>query len=296
MAVGQPRGLGAARVDHHQGAAAPAQLGQPPLDARRGHQAAVGGHRVGAQHQQEVGAVDVGHRQQQLMAEHLERRQVVRQLVDRGGRVAVAGAQRAQQRRAVEQHPEVVHVGIAQIDRQGVASVAPANGAQPRGGLVERLAPADLGPPRAPAAQRPAQPVGVVLDVLQGDRLGTDVAAAERIVPVAADGHDPLAGELDLDAADRLAQVAGAVVPVRARRAHERENGQILACPPGAARAPGCCRRPASTAASTSPQSTPLSGPAGRRSPRPRRAPRFWSPGSRGSGRDGPTGPFSPSR
>ena len=90
VAVGQRGGLGASRVHHHQPAAALPQLLEAPLEARRGHHAAVRDDRVGAEDQQVVGAIDVGHRQQQLVAEHQGRRNVVRQLIDRGRRVAVA--------------------------------------------------------------------------------------------------------------------------------------------------------------------------------------------------------------
>ena len=52
----------AARVDHDDAAAALPDRAQPAAHVGRGQQAAVGGERVGAEHQQVVGAVDVGHR------------------------------------------------------------------------------------------------------------------------------------------------------------------------------------------------------------------------------------------
>ena len=56
------RGAAAARIDHDQLAAAGPERAQPAADVGRGHQAAVGGERVGAEHQQVVGPVYVGDR------------------------------------------------------------------------------------------------------------------------------------------------------------------------------------------------------------------------------------------
>ena len=60
--VGLARGLGAARIDHHHLAATLAQLAQSPAHVGRGHHAAVRHQRVRADAEEEVGAIDVGHR------------------------------------------------------------------------------------------------------------------------------------------------------------------------------------------------------------------------------------------
>ena len=86
-------GLGAARVEHHHPAAARLQLAQPVREVGHRPQRAVGRHRVGAEHQQVGRAVDVGDRQEQLVAVHQVRHQLVGELVDRGRAVAVAGAE-----------------------------------------------------------------------------------------------------------------------------------------------------------------------------------------------------------
>ena len=67
----RPRGLGAARVDDDHPATARLEGAQPVGEAGRGHQPAVRGHRVGAEHQEVRRAVDVGDRQQELVAVQL---------------------------------------------------------------------------------------------------------------------------------------------------------------------------------------------------------------------------------
>ena len=66
-------GAGAARVHHHDLAAALADAAQPPAHVGRGEQAAVRDQRVRAQHQQVVAAVDVRDRDRQHRAEHQAR-------------------------------------------------------------------------------------------------------------------------------------------------------------------------------------------------------------------------------
>src|SRR5262249_29489681 len=76
-------------------------------------------------------------------------------------------------------------------------------------GLVERFLPADLLEAGRGAAQGAAQPVPVLVHVLEGHGLRADVAAAEGILGVAADRADASLGHFDRDAAHRFAQVAG---------------------------------------------------------------------------------------
>ena len=123
---------------------------QPPLDAGRGHQAAVRGQRVRAQHQEVVGAVDVGHRHQELVAEHGERGEHVGELVHRRRRVAAAAAQRAVQHLGLQQRAVVVHVRVAQVDGDGVAAVPLLDVDQAR--ARPRRAPR---PSRSPSSPRP---------------------------------------------------------------------------------------------------------------------------------------------
>ena len=56
---------------------------------------------------------------------------------------------------------------------------------------------------------RMAKTIGIAVDVLEGHRLGADVAAAERVVPVAPNRADFITTDLNGETADRLAQIAG---------------------------------------------------------------------------------------
>ena len=90
--VGLFRGLRAARVDDHEPAAAGAQRAQSPGHVGRGHQRAVGRERVRAEHQEVVGAVDVGNGDRERAAEHESGGNLLRHLVDGARRVDVLRA------------------------------------------------------------------------------------------------------------------------------------------------------------------------------------------------------------
>ncbi len=212
MLIGDGGGLAAPRVDHHQFAAAGADRLQPLLHIGHGHDAAIGGQRIAAEDQHEIGVIDVRHRQQQTMAVHQVAGQVVRQLVDRRGREAVARLQQTEEVIAVGRQPVVMHTRVALVDRHGITTVALADLSQALGDQFVGLLPADGLPLIAAAAHRVAQAIGVVLDVLQRHCLRTDMAAAEAVEVVALDRKDALAFGLDGQAADGFAQVTGTVM------------------------------------------------------------------------------------
>ena len=120
-----------------------------------------------------------------------------------------------------------------------IGAVLTLEGHQPRRDLVERFLPGDLFPTRRRTPHRPTQPVGILVDILEAQRLRTDMPAAERVLLVAADGEDLTAAQADLDAADRLTKVAGAIVGVF-RGAH----GRVRIFGPSAYTRPRWCRRP----------------------------------------------------
>ena len=78
--------------------------------------------------------------------------------------------------------------------------------------LVEGLLPADARPAVAGTAERVLLAVRIEVHVLERGRLGAEVALAERVLRVAADGADALVLHLDAQPAHGLAEVAGAVV------------------------------------------------------------------------------------
>ena len=113
----------AARVDHHDLAAALADAAQPAAHVGRGQQAAVRDERVGAEQQQVLAAVDVRHRHAQRVAEHQPDGDLLGHLVDGAGAEDVARAERLVEDRAVEQRREVVRGRVADVDGDRVAAV-----------------------------------------------------------------------------------------------------------------------------------------------------------------------------
>ncbi|MNZ59188.1 hypothetical protein D3C78_772180 [compost metagenome] len=187
MLVGNRRCLAAPRVDHHHLAAPCLNRLQTLFHVRHGHDAAIGGQRVAAQDQHEIGVVDVGNRQQQPMAVHQMTGQVMGQLVDRSRGVAVAGFQQAEEIVAVGHQPIVVHAGVALVHRDGVLAMALLNRCKAFSHQGKRVAPGNRLPLAAHALHGVAQAIGIVLDILQGHRLGADMAATEAVLRVALD-------------------------------------------------------------------------------------------------------------
>ena len=215
VVVGGSGRLGAPRVDDDDAAAPVADRLEPPADVGRGHQAPVRGERVRAQHEQEVGPVDVGDGQQERVPVHEVAHDVVRQLVDRGRREATVGAEGAREEHAEDERAPVVHRRVAGVEPHRVAPVLALDSREALGRLGERLVPRDLLPAVGGAPHGAAQAVRVRVDVLERGRLRADVAAAEGVLFVAADRDDAVALDLDLDPAHGFAEVAGAVVGVR---------------------------------------------------------------------------------
>ena len=170
--VGVLRGAAAARVDDDHLAAAVADAAQPTGHVGRRQQAAVRRERVGAQHQQVVGAVDVGHRHAEGRAEHQPGGHLLGHLVDRAGRVDVARAEGLHERAPVEQRVEVVGVRVAEVHGDGVAPVLLEDRPEAAVDLGERLVPRHLVEAGGRADQRRADPVRVLVELLQREPLG----------------------------------------------------------------------------------------------------------------------------
>ena len=114
-------------------------------------EAAVGGHRVGAEHEQVVRAVQVGHRHREPVPNSVRRRPAAWAAGRRCWREKMFFVPSAlSRRRAVEQRGEVVGRGVADVDGDGVAAV-----------LRRRAAAAAARSPRTPRPRSPAlHPVG----------------------------------------------------------------------------------------------------------------------------------------
>ena len=76
--VGQAGGFGASGVNNDELPTALPQCFEAAPDVRYGHQAAVRGHRVAANTDEQVGIVDVRNRKQNLVTKHLQAGQHVR--------------------------------------------------------------------------------------------------------------------------------------------------------------------------------------------------------------------------
>ena len=190
----------------------------------------VGHDGVRADDEEEVGPVEVRHRNQREVSEHAQRRQHLRQLVGGARGVEVSRPERLSEGEPVGQQPEVVGDGVAVVERDGVAAVAAADGGQPAGGAVEGFVPGGFAPTGAGSDERLADAVGVMMQIGEGRRLRADVAAAEGIVGVAADGADAWAVDVDQQAAHRLAERTGGgartLLPAHVRTANQEPQGR----------------------------------------------------------------------
>ena len=142
--AGHLRRARAPRVDDHDRAAALDQPLEPAGPVGRGGERAVRRVRVGAEHEQVVGAVDVGHRHVEPAAEHQRRGDLLRALVDRGRREDVGGAEGPEDGPVVEHPGEVVGVRVADVHGRRVAAVLVEHREQPALDLGERLVPGHL--------------------------------------------------------------------------------------------------------------------------------------------------------
>lgn len=201
--VGLLRGLGAKRIDHHEGGAAllADQRAAPAVGDRL--QPVPAAHRwIGADQQEVVAVVDVGDRHHQCRSEHRLGHHMQRVLVDGADGVAVAGADGV--------HPGVHEdhvrrrvpgwVAVVGADRVGPARVD--QGVHPRGDVADRHVPGLLDVGVAHPSHRPQDPARMFYQLIGGAALGAEVMPAVRVVLVGGD-------LTDLVVLDRHLQAAG---------------------------------------------------------------------------------------
>ena len=104
--------------------------------------------------------------------------------------------------------------------------------------------------PSARAPQRPAQPVGVLVQVLERDGLRADVPATQHVVAVRLDREHLAVAVLDDDAAHRLAETAGPVMQPCWPSADPRVESRSGRATP---RKPRACRSAAAAAGPSEP-------------------------------------------
>ncbi len=105
---------------------------------------------------------------------------------------------------------EVMDVRIAQVSGHRTGSVRLLHGRQSLAGERESLIPTNRLPLVADPSHRLPQAIRIGLEVQDGVALGADMATAERIGGVAANGHQIALVVLQVQAADGFAQGAGA--------------------------------------------------------------------------------------
>ena len=212
VGVRHGRGFCATRVDHDQPAATRLHGAGLALEVRYRPHAAVAGQRVGADHQQQVGAHDVGQRHRQPVAKHQSAGQLLGHLVQGGGRKHVFAAQRPGQLAKVAHQADLVRRRVAHHHRGGIASVQGDHWRQPAFDLGKGLVPAGRHMHAVAFDQRCAQPIRVFVQVFQRHALGANVPGAEHVLRVAPDADDAALLHLDLQPATGFTQRADTVV------------------------------------------------------------------------------------
>jgi hypothetical protein len=156
--------------------------------------------------------VDVRDGDEELVPEHQVRGELMGELVHRRRGELVARAQAPQEERQEHHRAVVVDGGVAHVHAHRVLAVLPLDGVEPPCGLLQGLLPGDGLPAGGGAPDGLAEPVRVLMEILERDGLGADVALAERILLIASDGGDATTSGLDAQSAHGLAEVAGAEV------------------------------------------------------------------------------------
>ncbi len=209
MLVGELRRLAAPRIDHDDPSAAFPNLGETRADAGSRHQAAVRDHRVRADHQQVIGAVEIRHRHQEAASVHPVAGELLGKLVEGVGAEAPSGRQRRDQRVGEENRAQVVDDGLSQVDRGCIVTVLALHCQDSLRGEVQGFPPPDALPSVPGAPDRMTQAVGIFVQVFERRGLRADLTPAERVALVAANRCNPFVLHLHFDSAAGFAQGAG---------------------------------------------------------------------------------------
>ena len=204
-------GLGSpcpSRIHHHHLAAALTDRLETSWPVGCGGQAPVGLIRVGPEHEEIGGAVDIRNRDQIGVSEHETRRDVLRHLVDGGCAEDALGPEHLEKDPRVEDARHRMDVGIPQIDAHGIVPMLGDDGQKVGFDQSECLVPRRRLMPVAPLDQRNAYPVRVFVDLAQCRALGADEPVAENVVAVSPDPDDLLIRVGDLETAGRFTEWA----------------------------------------------------------------------------------------
>ena len=133
--------FGLSRVEQKHFPAALADCLDAVLHIGSRHQASVGSGWIGAKNQHELGAVDIRNRDSQPISKHQTGGQMVRQLIDRGGRKLIFCSQRFLQERLKQHRPKVVNSRVTKIQCDGIVAVILSNLRQLSLGQIESFFP-----------------------------------------------------------------------------------------------------------------------------------------------------------
>ena len=101
---------------------------------------------------------------------------------------------------------------IAKVGADGIPTVRRMNALEVLRHLVKSFVPSEPLPTVRSAAHGIFEPVLIIVKILQGNGLRADVPAAERVVFVTANVQTLVGLNRDLDATDRFAEIAGAIM------------------------------------------------------------------------------------
>src|SRR6266480_6577990 len=137
---------------------------------------------------------------------------MMRQLINRGGRESVARMQAADESRH-EQHSAItVNGGITKIRCDRIPAVLSVDAFEVLRNFVKSFVPSNALPTILSTTNGMFEPIFIVVNVLQGDRLRADVAATEWIVLVTSDVQALVGPHSDFDPTHSFGEIAVAIV------------------------------------------------------------------------------------
>ena len=180
-----------------------------------GHHAPIGSNGIPADDQHKLGMVNVRNGNQQRVSKQLPGGVMMGQLIGRGGRIQVFAAQGFGKSRGIHRGAQVVDRGVALVKRHGIVAIFLLDGLDAFYYGVHRFRPGNGLPTLRGSFHRRFEPIGVFVNVFEGNGLGANVATAERVVFVASNAGNLAIFEFDLKATHGFAKVAVAVVELR---------------------------------------------------------------------------------
>jgi hypothetical protein len=213
--IGESRRRGPTWVHDHESPASRLQLPDPPREPGDRHHRALRDRRVATEDQHEASAIQIGYRHQELVPVHPGGHEQVREHVHGDGRVDVAASQRGD-KILLEEHQLVVVGGrVAPVQRDGVGAVRLPNRSQAARRQLDGVGPRDRLPAGLGAPKRSEQPVGVVVQVGEGNALRADRSSTQRVVRVPPNSSDAVVLDGHAQTAAGLAEGTGPVNDAR---------------------------------------------------------------------------------